>query len=163
MYCNDLCKTAWHNHNRTLTPNAIYDCEICGKHVEKWVSPARVKSGECSNRFCSRTCAGVWRKGKNHPLWKGGRQIDKDGYVMVYMPDHHEANYKGLVREHRLVMEEKLGRKLKKAEVVHHKRKSFPADNRPSNLQLFSSHAEHMRHETTSFKRKRNGTWKKKS
>ena len=163
MYCTPRCRWVWHNHNRTLTPNAIYDCEICGKHVEKWVSPARVKDGTYSNRFCSRACAGTWRTGVNHPQWDGGRQIDREGYVLIYCPKHPYACNRGSVREHRLIMEKKIGRYLKPSEVVHHK-DGNRSNNKTSNLILFKNHAEHMKHETqTTFKRRTNGTWEKKS
>jgi hypothetical protein len=44
-------------------------------------------------------------------------------------------------------------RKLKKKEVVHH-RNGDPKDNRLSNLQLFTSHGEHISRELTGRKRK---------
>lgn len=82
--------------------------------------------------------------GKTNPAWKGGRTIDDDGYVMIFSPNHPNANSGGYVREHRLVMESKLSRLLLPKEVVHHidGRRS---NNHPDNLELFATNADHLR------------------
>lgn len=88
-------------------------------------------------------------------LTKGGRSIDKDGYVSIWKPDHPYANNKGYVFEHRLVMEQHLGRYLTPEEVVHHKNiDNLPKweskqDNRIENLQLYQSNGVHMSEEIT--------------
>jgi hypothetical protein len=82
------------------------------------------------------------RTGEQNPNWKGGRKIRKDGYVMVRRPEHPNAIH-GYVLEHRLVMEQMIGRYLLPTEVVHHRNEN-PSDNRPENLQIFSSQAEHI-------------------
>ena len=82
--------------------------------------------------------------GPKHKGWKGGRRIDKDGYVLIYCPDHPSANgRRKTVREHRLVMEQHLGRFLLPTEVVHHKDEN-KLNNDISNLELFSTNAEHL-------------------
>ena len=93
------------------------------------------------------------RPGPGHPNWQGGRNIDKDGYVLVWVADHPHAKRRpgkrfpgGYVLEHRLVMEAALGRYLLSSEVVHH-RNNVNNDNRIENLELFSSNADHLRHE----------------
>jgi len=66
--------------------------------------------------------------------WKGGRRpIGK--YLYIYKPDHPHATTNGCVMEHRLVMEEKLGRILKPGEIVHHIN-GDGRDNRPENLEV---------------------------
>lgn len=71
--------------------------------------------------------------------WRGGVSIDKSGYVMIRRTDGS-----GYDREHRLVMEQHLGRKLLPGEVVHHIN-GDRADNRIENLELFASNADHLR------------------
>lgn len=73
------------------------------------------------------------RYGKNASNWRGGRRKLPSGYVYVYMPDHPSATSNGVVMEHRLVMEEKLGRYLEKGEIVHHI-DGDKSNNNPDNL-----------------------------
>lgn len=81
--------------------------------------------------------------GKNHYRWKGGRM--KGGkYVLIFSPNHPFSDRHGYVREHRLVMEESIGRYLKPKEVVHHINGNH-TDNRIENLQLLSGISEHMK------------------
>lgn len=89
------------------------------------------------------------RPREGHPAWKGGRIVDKDGYVLIWCPDHpHKRKHTRHMLEHRLVMEKHLGRYLDPKEVVHHKNKN-KQDNRIENLVLFSENSEHLRHELT--------------
>ena len=73
------------------------------------------------------------RKGSKANHWQGGRPI-YEGYQYRYAPDHPKAApSKPYVQEHRLVMEEQLGRYLESYEVVHHK-DGDRLNNDPSNL-----------------------------
>jgi hypothetical protein len=80
--------------------------------------------------------------GNPNPNWKGGRTIEPRGYVLVKRPDHPSADVRGYVYEHRLVMEQSLGRLLDSREQVHHLNMN-PTDNRIENLMLCASAAEH--------------------
>ncbi len=80
---------------------------------------------------------------ENNPAWKGGRQIDKSGYVLILRKDHPHANNHGYVREHRLVMEGLIGRVLEPTEVVHHI-DGNRGNNAPENLRLYSSNGAHL-------------------
>jgi hypothetical protein len=73
------------------------------------------------------------RQGKDHPGWKGGRQII-DGYVVLKI---YENGKRRIVKEHRLIMERILGRRLLRSETVHHKN-GIRSENTPGNLELWT-------------------------
>lgn len=92
--------------------------------------------------------AGIALRSRGAPLerngfWRGGRRIDRGGYILVKCPEHPMATAAGYVREHRLVMERILGRYLTETEVVHHK-DDDPSNNDPHNLLLFDTNAIHI-------------------
>jgi hypothetical protein len=76
-------------------------------------------------------------KGPNHPSWKGGRQLNSNGYWVIWCPYHPDSNSKGYVFEHRLIMEEHIGRFLLNEEIVHHIDENRQ-NNEISNLQLIN-------------------------
>jgi len=77
------------------------------------------------------------KHGIDHPNWNGGRYIDYYGYVVIKTKE-------GRKKEHRVIMEEHLGRKLKTWEHVHHINE-IKHDNRIENLQVMSA-SDHMKH-----------------
>ena len=66
--------------------------------------------------------------------WNGGVTYNSSGYKMIYSPNHPNSTT-DYVMEHRLIMEEEIGRLLKEDEVVHHKNE-IKDDNRIENLEL---------------------------
>lgn len=91
--------------------------------------------------------------GEHSPTWKGGRINAGQGYIRVWVPrrrgyfrtingKHKPGNY---ILEHRLVMQNFLGRKLKRSELVHH-RNGVKDDNRLENLEIVtrSTHRGHV-------------------
>ena len=111
------CKTCDYNQTKK---NRKDKCPKCG-------SPKEKRSLACDS------CAERRRN------WKGGKTTTANGYIYAYAPDHPEANCRGYVMEHRLVMEEHLGRFLKLKENVHHKN-GIRDDNTISNLELWTKH-----------------------
>jgi transposase len=80
---------------------------------------------------------------ENNPFWRGGRVIDKDGYVLLKAPEHPNCDRHGYMREHRLVMERVLGRYLLATEVVHHL-DGNRGNNAPENLGVFAANGQHL-------------------
>ena len=93
--------------------------------------------------FCKSAISKVGiRKGiKITDKFHRGYVLTDSGYILLKAPDHPFVNSKGYVREHRLVMEDHIGRFLRPDEIVHHT-KGVKADNRIEKLQL-TSQAEH--------------------
>jgi hypothetical protein len=92
----------------------------------------------------------------NRNAWKESKQIckhlkdimenkkkDKNGYVLVYLPNYTiSKTKKGWILEHRAVVETFLNRSLKVGECIHHI--DFNRhNNKIDNLMLFKSHKEH--------------------
>jgi hypothetical protein len=74
-------------------------------------------------------------RGKKSVNWKGGRYL-RGGYIAKYCPEHPK-NVGSYVFEHRLIMEEYLGRYLEPWEFVHH-RNGIKDDNRIENLEIMT-------------------------
>lgn len=116
-------------------------CNFCKKYFKDYLSNHR--------KYCSKNCFDSWQQGKRHspasefkkgglpPTHKIGEKTDDGrGYVMVWKPSHSKA-HRGRVFEHRLVLEDYLGRSLNEDEIVHHINKD-KKDNRLSNLEIMT-------------------------
>ncbi len=93
------------------------------------------------------------RYGPDNPAWKGGVTYFKKhgnyvGVKYVRCPPEFMAMARkdGYVMEHRLVVAKILGFPLLRREVVNHKDHN-PANNDPSNLQLFANNRDHKLYE----------------
>ena len=87
----------------------------------------------CKNKYVSGHNS---PKGPSSPLWKQGIKLDKGGYIMIRKSG-------GYIREHRLIMEQHLGRSLKDNEIVHHINGN-KQDNRLENLELTTRSLHHI-------------------
>lgn len=110
-YCSHNCY-----HIATRKPNN-YICKNCGKEFE-----AKTK-----NRiFCSVSCVYEYKRNKPRVATLGN-----DGYKTVWFSDGSG------MKEHRYIMEQILGRKLDRDEIVHHK-DGNRANNNIDNLVLMT-------------------------
>lgn len=66
------------------------------------------------------------------------RMVNSQGYVEIKVPGHVQAKATGWALEHRVVMSDRLGRRLLREENVHHIN-GDRLDNRLENLELWSS------------------------
>lgn len=134
-YCSPGCATT----ARNLTDaNPSYNRDISGKNNPMYGKRAVGPDNPMYGRIKEKS-----------PSWKGGRKIRRDGYILVSAPSGHPhgissgKNKSKYILEHRLVMEQHLGRYLQPTEVVHHIDEN-PSNNDISNLRLYSNQAEHI-------------------
>lgn len=123
-----------HPHHK----GALWLCR-CDCGAEKIIYGNTLITGGSSSCGCFQKEFLAARKGDKHPSWKGGRRIDRNGYVLV-----NNAKYPGCeakkntTAEHIAVMAQYLGRSLLAGETVHH-RNGIKHDNRIENLELWKS------------------------
>lgn len=127
LYCNDLFKIAQSKYNKwgyrgkccsddcfkeyqtTLDQKVklkhTYKCDNCGKIFIKARNSKKYK-------FCSQECSRYYMVGDKANSYKGGT-ITTQGYKAIKIGNKY-------ILEHRIIMEENIGRKLTRREQVHH-------------------------------------------
>lgn len=139
IHCSDKCR----NIKKSRKYSKSHSC--CKYEITCVICKKQFKGSRPNTKYCSPKCKGKsQQKYLNIPqcLKESNKKLDKNiGYVRVYCPMHPEANSRGYVYEHRLVAEEKIGRRLKKGEIVHHKN-GLRWDNNPENLEIMTA-SEH--------------------
>lgn len=120
-YCSRSCS---HEGAKTGSNKA---CPICGKTFYT-----------TRNKYCSRECVGVASTNKNKGKEPGSWY--ENGYKVIYIDEGNG------IKEHVMIMEKFIGRKLFHNEVVHHKNE-IKDDNRIENLLLMTrgEHSEYHR------------------
>ena len=100
----------------------------------------------------------TWNTREKNGFWKGGRSIASNGYVLIRVgKSHHLSDVRGYAYEHRIVAEQKLGRKLRDGEQVHH-RNGNKQDNQPENIEVMQNAAyHHVKHRSKDAGRKMPG------
>lgn len=129
VYCSKDCQKI-----KLIKSNGL--CKCCRKQVPR-CCPNGIQF--MKRKFCSRECAWKVNRMSNHNSWKGGTIRNAEGYKLI------KKEPRRYILEHRLVMENHIGRKLIKEEVVHHINK-IRTDNRIENLILFKSSSDHIKH-----------------
>lgn len=136
-FCSNFCylENRWGKFKK---PSKCLTCENLCK-----------STGKRTQKFCSSPCKWKWQsiniRGINHPRFKYRIPYgSKSRYWAILSPHHPFNDSKGYVMEHRLVMEKKIGRFLKRNEVVHHIDEN-PQNNAIENLILMAK-KDHDRH-----------------
>lgn len=132
--CANLAKKGKSTSKKGKKTGEYKTCEECGKSF--YCYPSQITK----RRFCSKECAFKQGNFGNHFL-KGLKHKNRkekvmvDGYIKVWAEEHPHCHSDGRILEHRLIMENFLGRYLTLNEEVHHKN-GIKTDNRIENLEL---------------------------
>lgn len=128
----------------------IKKCLVCSSEFITYPSKILLGRGKyCSKRCCLSVTAipkgtrlspqTEFIKGQKPATFKGWRltkpRENSHEYKQIFIPDHPDSDSRGYVREHRLVAEKKIDRRLLKSEIVHHIN-GKTLDNRPENLEV---------------------------
>ncbi len=97
--------------------------------------------------------------GAKSAKWKGGNRYIK-GKRHVLLSGHNISRKDGYTAEHRVIMQDILGRKLKKKDVVHHV-DGDRLNNSVNNLMVYRSNGKHLSAHSANWPRNKKGKWVK--
>lgn len=139
VYCSINCKSIAQkgipSPRKGRFSGTYINCKVCNEKF--YTNPKGLKR----RKYCSQECRYKDKyfsksiTGENNYGWKGG--VIKIGNYLYKIAHGHPFSHKRTdrVAEHRLVMEEKIGRYLTNDEEVHHKN-GIKTDNRIENLEI---------------------------
>lgn len=124
---------------KSVASNSAILCSLCDQRA--------VSKGMCSKHSQQRESGIIDEQGNQlRELQPRGRRpldyrVEDAGYILIRAPKGHpHARFDGSILEHRLMMEDHLGRYLEEWELVHH-RNGDRGDNRLDNLELMDGRA----------------------
>lgn len=148
-FCSAACNGASNgrlSHKRAIVHDDIskahprssvrLECENCGKEFVR-----RFCHIPKHHHFCSLACDNDWRRTKMPESPLIGSLWESKGYIHIYLMKRNIGG-NGYYPYHRWIIEQELGRKLGRREIVHHKNGN-KLDNRRENLELMSL-SDHM-------------------
>lgn len=137
---NYCCKE--HRHLAKVT---LMKCDNCGKEFEKWndyVFGHNFCCRECAKAFTNPRMSDYNRQHNPEAVTDSRRQSLRKARLNTGEGKTYEKTFGR--HTHRIVAEQMIGRPLKPGEVVHHINEN-KRDNRPENLMVFASQADHAR------------------
>lgn len=130
-------------------------CDYCGNQFLRTGYPSQFTKYKAN--YCHKRCAMLAARELYRPTQI--TVLSNNGHIMVRVKTHPNANKNSQVPKAHLVMENHIGRYIKKTEVVHHIDLN-PLNNNNANLQIMTI-SEHVKLHNSLRQRRGNGTFNK--